>query len=937
MTRRSKNRTVVKNTRHKEKRHNIPPAEMEAVMADEIRSPMQAVYDRRNGDLDPQLVWLGKDSQDWHNLVVYAPPLYIQEKVQPKVLVDDLLRETATRKNEEPTKCVDLFDDFNGLPSKEASTEFYQHEANWANRMILGDSLHVMASLAEREYLRGRVQCVYMDPPYGIKFDSNFQWSTASREVKDGVISHITREPEVVKAFRDTWRDGIHSYMTYLRDRLTVSRDLLHKSGSIFVQIGDENVHRVRALMDEVFGHDNFVSQIIYRVKSPLPSKMLAKSSDYIIWYAKSKEDIKVRNLKIEKVLEKHPEFTLAVDENGEVCKRRDISNGASGYRYFTSQTAVSTGYTESCVYEYEVCGRTYRNPKGKSWRTHLDGMKRLERAGRLYPQKGALRYKYFYDDSLVEMISDVWADTSSPSDKSYVVETSDMVVQRCMLMTTDPGDLVIDPTCGSGTTAYTAEKWGRRWITIDTSRVALALARIRIMGAQFPYHIPYDSKEGVKKEAEIQGIAPSPEHLEYVSREGHQPDIRKGFVYERVPHITLRSIANNQKIDDLWNAQQNTMEKLRQKLNDMLGTSWNEWEIPNSSVEGWSDQICDIHKQWLSCKISRQQEIDKAIAMNADLIFLYDKPYQDNSTVRVAGPFTVESLSPHRVLAVDFDDELIEMPGSRVATGSPMAAGEKDFICMVIENLLISGVQQIDKKNKINFSSVNPWPGKLISADGRYKHEGSSSESRAAIFVGAEFGTVQRSDLVAAAKECAEAGFNVLISCAFSYSAQCSDLKNLGSVRILRARMNPDLHMADSLKNTGTANLFVVFGEPDIRIVEDGEKIKVKIKGIDVFKPQTGEVESCGPEGVACWFIDTNYNEESFFVRQAYFLEASTEPYKALKRAMKSEIDSDAWSSLRSDISRSFDRPTTNRIAVKVINHLGDEVMKVLKVRSNN
>src|SRR5438067_10216069 len=281
--------------RHKDKRRNIPTAELEPVMDEKDTTPIRLAYERRNRDLDPQLVWRGKDEQDWSDLIVQAPPLYIQEKVHPKVLIDDLLRQSKQRREEASPPMPDLFADFNGLPDKEATTEFYQHDANWSNRMILGDSLSVMASLAEREGLRGQIQCIYIDPPYGIKFNSNFQWSTTSRDVKDGSKDHITREPEQVRAFRDTWRDGIHSYLTYLRDRLTVARDLLHESGSIFVQIGDEIVHRVRAVMDEIFADGNFVSQIVYRTTTGKASAALDSTRDFVLWYAKDLQSLKYR------------------------------------------------------------------------------------------------------------------------------------------------------------------------------------------------------------------------------------------------------------------------------------------------------------------------------------------------------------------------------------------------------------------------------------------------------------------------------------------------------------------------------------------------------------------------------------------------------------------------------------------------------------------
>lgn len=906
-------------------RKNIPTAEYQSVMAEEERSPIRVAYEHRNRDLDPQLVWRGKDEQDWSDLVVSAPPLYIQEKVHPKVLVDDLMQRTQDRQDEQ----LDLFADFNGLPDEVTGTDFYQHNANWANRMILGDSLQVMASLAEREGLRGKVQCIYIDPPYGIKFNSNFQWSTTSRDVKDGKVDQITREPEQVKAFRDTWRDGIHSYLTYLRDRLTVARDLLTDSGSIFVQIGDENVHRVRTLMDEVFGEENFVSQIGVR-KTATPSALLDDNFYYVVWCAKNKEKVKVRAILLDKPVDEWVSETrggswglrytkvdhrpLSADE------RNNPKSIPEGEIYALSKTN-SAGPSQSDQ-KFIFQGRIYFPGVAAHWKTSLLGMVRLMKADRFETRGGPPWMRKYHSDGAFKRMTNAWLDTSGKStERWYVVQTDSPVIQRCILMTTDPSDLVLDPTCGSGTTAYVAEQWGRRWITIDTSRVALALARARIMGARYPYYLLADSKPGQEKEAEISRSVPS-DKLTY-------GDIRQGFVYERVPHITLKSIANNAEIDTIWETFQARLEPLREALNAELGKTWEEWEIPREADESWSEQVKNLHSQWWEQRIARQQEIDASIAAKADQEFLYDKPYEDKNIVRVAGPFTVESLSPHRVLAVDQDDELID-PNS---TNPDRSSEEADFASVILENLKTAGVQQAHKEDKITFASITGWPGNYICSEGRYVESDSETEKRAGIFIGPEFGTVSRPDLISAAKEAGDAGFDVLIACAFSYAAHCAALTKLGRIPILKARMNADLHMADELKNTGAGNLFVIFGEPDIEITQaSDQQIQVKINGVDVFRPQSGEVESSGADGIACWFIDTDYNEESFFVRHAYFLGAS-DPYKSLKTTLKAEIDKAAWETLYSDTSRPFDKPTSGRIAVKVINHLGDEVMKVFSV----
>lgn len=872
-------------------RKNIPTAEYQALIAKQGEAT-RVTYPR-NRDLDPQLVWRGKDEQDWSDLVVNAPPLYIQEKVHPKALIDDLLRQTREQQHDAGDIATDLFSDFNGIPKGADKTEFYQHDQNWSNRMILGDSLQVMASLAEREGLRGKVQCIYFDPPYGIKFNSNFQWSTTSKEVKDGSTAHITREPEQVKAFRDTWRDGINSYLTYLRDRLAVARDLLADSGSLFVQIGDENVHRVRMLLDEVFGDSNFVAQLYFVTTSGRQDDTIDRLGNYVLWFAKDRSKIKYRQL-----------FTPKVDDGIEAAS--DMQ----------SQGVRTTG-----SFLVSAFGARFLPLAGNHWKAKEEGVQRLLKADRIKAMKSVIRYRRFSSDFPVSALGDVWTDTGGGAgqDKIYVVQTGSRVPTRCLLMTTDPGDLVLDPTCGSGTTATVAEQYGRRWITIDTSRVALALARTRVMGARYPFYLLADSREGQLKKSEITRTAPSTQPV--------NGSIRHGFVHERVPHITLKSIANNAEIDVIWQNWQGQLEPLRAELNSSLKQHWEEWQIPREADAKWPDATKQLHAAWWQARFARQQEIDKSIAAKAEFEDLYDKPYEDNKKVRVAGPFTVESLSPHRVLGVDENDELID---EVIEKKTGYVAG-RDFPSMILDNLKTAGVQQAAKADKIEFAALAAWPGKYICAEGSYTEGGTTR--RAAIFLGPEFGTVTRPDLVEAAREAAEAGFDVLIACAFNFEAHTTEFAKLGNVPVLKARMNADLHMADDLRKTDKANLFVVFGEPDITIIPAAQgRIQVKVNGVDVFDPSTGKVRSDGPDGIACWFIDTDYNQESFFVRHAYFLGAN-DPYKALKTTLKAEINAEAWESLHSDTSRAFDKPKSGRIAVKVINHLGDEVMKVFRV----
>ena len=721
-------------------------------------------------------------------------------------------------------------------------------------------------------------------------------------------------------------------------------------------------MHLLRSLLDEVFGPTNFVSQIIFSKTASATSEYLAGTYDVLLFYAKSREHLKYRKtLTLKEVggagggaykrlmLEDLSERSLT---NEEIAGLRSLPNHSRVFRIdnLTSQSiGRDKGEGAASWFPVEFEGRVLRPSEKVRWKTNQVGMRRLLCAARLSATERGLYYVRFFDDFAAFPEDNVWSDTGIAgfaSEKRYVVETSEKVVQRCVMMTTDPGDLVLDPTCGSGTTAYVAEQWGRRWITIDTSRVALALARARIMGARYPYFLLADSRDGQMREAEITRSAPSSQPA--------RGDLRHGFVYERVPHITLKSIATNAEIDVIWDKWQETLEPLRTSLNGALNTTWEEWDIPRDADTKWSESVKKLHAEWWKARIARQNVIDASIAAKAEFEYLYDKPYEDKKKVRVAGPFTVESLSPHRVLGVDENDELID----NIADGRTGYEAKRDFPTMILENLRVAGVQQADKASRITFTALTPWPGEYICADGRYlegkseegrvkgeKKQGESdsfhsspftlhpSEKRAAIFIGPEFGTVSRPDLVTAAREAGDADFDVLIACAFNYEAHATEFAKLGRIPVLKARMNADLHMAEDLKSTGKGNLFVIFGEPDIEILSaDGGQVQVKVKGIDVFDPRTGEVRSDGPDGIACWFIDTDYNEESFFVRHAYFL-GQNDPYKSLKTTLKAEINEEAWATLNSDMSRPFPKPESGRIAVKVINHLGDEVMKVFRI----
>ncbi len=884
--------TAVESTQHADTRVNIPTGELADFVADAEKQPTSVLYPR-DPTLDPQLVWKGKDEQDLAEyLEVAAVPVYIQEKVDPRGLVENL-RQTADADTEEPE--LTLFDDFDGLEFDQL-VDFYAHEGNWSNRLILGDALLVMNSLAEKESLRGKVQMIYVDPPYGIKFGSNWQVSTRKREVSDGKDVDVTRQPEQIKAFRDTWELGIHSYLSYLRDRLTVARELLTESGSCFVQIGDENVHRVRALMDEVFGEENFVSLITVKktatAGSPgIRTEVLSAVSDYLVWYCRDRSRVKYRPLFDPRQGFDWVNYDFVLQPDGDTRRvTAEEKTGqtplAEGERVYRRSPLTSASSPESARFPVEFGGRSYLPGKG-GWKTNRSGLERLAAADRLEAYGTTLAFRRFADDFPYFPLVNLWTDTARggySGENIYVVQTSTKVVQRCMLMTTDPGDLVLDPTCGSGTTAYVAEQWGRRWITIDTSRVALALARTRLMCARFPYYLLADSPEGAGREAELTGSAPV--------GNGFKGDVRRGFVYKRVPHITLKSIAQNPDIR-----------------------------------EGMS-----------------REEIDAAIARHSESELLVDQPYEERNKIRVTGRFTVESLSPHRVL----DEERPPPTGTEVAAAA--GADSPTFEQTIHDNLRKAGVHNTFKGEEIRFDRLDLYAGTWIQAEGEFT-DADGEARRVAISLGPEHGTVGPDHIKEAAKEAMRgAGFDLLVVCGFAFDphsgetarefapegdgfAVAAEERRLGKLRVLLARMNPDLAMGgDLLKKTGAGNLFMVFGEPDVDIRATDGEIEIEVRGVDVYDPTTGEVRSGTTDDIACWFIDTNYNGESFFVRHAYFTGAS-DPYAQLKRALRADIDDEAWASLYSAVSRPFPAPETGKIAVKVINHYGDEVLQVYEV----
>ncbi|WP_254665811.1 site-specific DNA-methyltransferase [Streptomyces sp. WMMB 322] len=861
---------------------------------------------KRDFAKDPQLVWKGKDEQDRQALEVPAPPIFRQEQIEPRYLIKQLMDETKRRESggsedaEEEFSLfgADFFED--GIPDELDKVDWYKHQMNWTNRMVLGDSLQVMASLAERENLRGKVQMVYIDPPYGIKFGSNWQARVDISRVRDGNLGDASREVEQIKAFRDTWDMGINSYLAYLRDRLFVARDLLSSSGSVFVQIGDENVHLVRCLLDEVFGEENFASLITYKTTSGAGSfsggtNTLPSVANYILWYAKDLQQAKYRPIYRRKTTVGDDAYVYVEEPDGTRRRmtRTERDTGEVVGRIFRKgpTTSQTTRVGQTTVFPVEIPEGVFRPSKG-GWKTNKAGMQKLKWANRLTGAGKTLYYIRYYEDFPVSTFSNFWDDTTIAGfgdAKVYVVQTTAKVIERCMLMSTDPGDLVLDPTCGSGTSAYVAEQYGRRWITVDSSRVAIAVARHRLMGAKYPAYFLADSPEGKAKEASLS--------QQPLDRSPSKHDVRHGFVYERVPHITLKSIANNPDIE---------------------------------------------------AGMTRDQ-IDKAIKRHAEFETLFDRPYENKNAVRVAGPFTVESLSPHR--SISFDQEV---PASeKAAEMMPSGASYEETI---LEHVKKAGVQNGYRNERLEFESVEPVSGRILTAVGIRKAAEEGTPSRVGIALGPEYGTVDSLFIKNAAREALRFGeIDLLLILGFAFGANATEAtneinqergefsviqeRNVGKMTVLNVRMNPDLAMGDELANTGTGNLFTVFGEPDIEVTETSDgRLVAEIKGLDIYNPTTGDVRAEGPDDIMMWSIDTDYDAEAFIVRHVYFSgengkSTGLNPYERLGKALKGQIDDEALATLFTTKSRPFPKPDSGRIAVKVVNYLGDEVLKAIEV----
>lgn len=870
-----KNRPV-SSIKHDDKRVAIPDSahqgeEQMAISGQAQESEYDIFKNSLKRGVDPQLYWLGKYKNDDEDSPEYMSQLrtdirslYKHEDIRPEAIIDSLY-ELHEHKTESAKMQLDLFgdSDFEQEDELERLAGYYKHSDNWQNRLIQGDSLLVMNSLLNREGMKGQVQCIYLDPPYGIKYGSNWQMKLNDKTVTDGKDSNISGEPEMIKAYRDTWDLGIHSYLSYLRDRLVLARELLNQRGSCFVQISDDNVHIVRSLLDEVFGSENFVSQIIYAKTSGATANTLGSVADYILWYAKDVDSVKYNKLLmpkeyggegsdaykyIELVDGRRMSISKWEEETGSVFNYNKRPKGSRVFRLgdLTSQTG-----SDSIRFPIEFNGKSYYCPGVRGWRTNKVGIEKLIKLNRIEASKNTLGYVLYLDDFPMQYLNNMWDDTSSTlgAEKLYVVQSGIKPIQRCILMTTDPGDLVLDPTCGSGTTAYVSEQWGRRWITIDTSRIALNIAKKRLTTALFPYYKTYDESEN--------------------------PNIRRGFVYKKVPHITLKALANDLPFDEET---------------------------------------------------------------------LYDQPEEDKKRIRVSGPFTVETLQSLDV-------------------SSPESMNDKQndydeyalFTERIFNNLKANGIRNGVKQEQAVMHSMEHLDEPYLNAKGYYKTE-DEKEHCVYFMIGPKFGTVSKhavNEAVRAFRQhLDESNWLVILGFSFEDSIESGENKdyNFGTFQVSKVRMSDDLLQDGLTKKDKKAGSFIIIGEPDISLVNDGGgKCHVEIKGMDMYDPIQDEVKARNVNDIAYWEMDDNYTGGLFKVRSIHFCGGDKKDFSAWRkgldtiakdlakkkaeRTLRLEFNDEIWDTLYDFKSEPIDYEKGKKIAVRVVSQFGEEATKVLEM----
>jgi adenine-specific DNA-methyltransferase len=878
----------------------------------------------------PYLTWTGKAERT--SFQVDTVSLHVHERVDPATILAAAARRLKGKDAPAQWRQPDLFAaPFENLPLRQA-LDFYHHEKGWSNRLVSGDSLLVMNSLLTKESMGGKVQMIYIDPPYGIKYGSNFQPFTNKRDVKDRSDEDLTQEPEMIKAFRDTWELGIHSYLTYLRDRLVLARDLLHESGSVFVQISEENVHLVRNMMDEVFGSGNFVSQIIFKKTTSSSADSLSVVADHLIWFAKDRDHLKYRPLYQEKVAGEAgaTDYGYAQAKNG--SRRSSKASDTSDVRLFTlsditSQRPAQGGDVRAFAFE----GKDV-SPGAGTFKTDLTGLKRLSKSNRLYSRTNSMRYVRFFEDFPVFPFTNVWDDTiiGHNADKIYIVQTFGKVVERCLLMTTDPGDLVLDPTCGSGTTAFVAEKWGRRWITCDTSRVAITLAKQRLMTASFDYFALRYPHEGLKG----------------------------GFDYETVPHITLKSIANNPDIDTIHPEDHPKITAALTALNAALttapplpfrpaqgvrkgkpvsfrdGDTLHEWEVPfdwpldKDDKPLWPAAARATFDAFHTARQAMQRRMDASIQAHAEQETLYDKPRIDRNRLRITGPFSVEAVPAPTVLSLDDSLPPVE------ANDSIARTGETSRQSLWRDELLKTGVRAKGGA-RLTFAEFETLPGlRHVHASGSLTDTG----ERVVVSFGPEHAALEQRqvELALTEAETLRPAPKFILFCAFTFDPEAAkdiDEVNWPGVTLLKAQMNTDLLTEDLKKARSSNQSFWLMGQPDVELRKRKDGMwEVEVNGFDYFDPRAGDLVSGGKKQIAMWSLDTDYDQRSLMPHQVFFPMADAKGgWNRLKATVRSELDEDLLEQFHGTVSLPFEAGDNRRIAVKIVDDRGIESLKIM------
>lgn len=884
---------------HKDKqRLNNPPVGLVDAETDKETGKKEYAYDPH---LDPQLIWAGKAERTTFEVPTVS--LHVHERIEPRTIIE------VVRKKYGPQQ-GSFFGMWEENPPLREAIEFYKHPHGWSNRLIAGDSLQVMNSLLEKEGMAGKVQMIYIDPPYGIRYGSNFQPFVNKRDVKDGKDEDLTAEPEMIKAFRDTWELGIHSYLTYLKDRFLLAKDLLSDTGSLFLQIGEENVHIVRTILDEVFGKNNCCGLICFVTTGGVKQKLLANRCNFLIWYAKDIEKVKYRQLYSKKSFEEGTATTYTWLElsNGQrrglnIKEKKFPSLLPKEAKPYRASNITTQG---NPVFSFEYQGKKY----DQAWKTTKEGLKRLSYANRFHIAKNSLSYVNYLSDFTILEVNKLWTDTflgSFGEEKIFVVQTGSKTIERALLMTTDPGDLVLDPTCGSGTTAYCAEKLGRRWITCDTSRVAIALAKQRVMTALYDYYEFAHPDEGISS----------------------------GFKYENVPHITLKSIAHNEEIDEIYEKHHPEIEKTLNELHKAANKRMKEWEVPHELDSKWPKEAKRPFESFWSFKRKMQDDMDKSIQKNADLEVLYDQPFIDKSKARVTGPFTVEAV-PSPVVK-----PLSEVEKGQEADESIARSGETLRQSEWRDELLKTGIRAKGGK-MIDFSRVEPLPGTTwLHANAETK---GAEPERLVISFGPENAPLEQRQVERAIEEARTLvpKPKIIAFASFHFDPEAAkdiDETDWPGVTLLKVQMNTDLLTEDLKKKRSSNESFWLIGQPDVKLTKlakdkDKGKYQVEVLGFDYYNPVSGMIESGGKDKIAMWMLDTDYDGRSLFPRQFFFpMAGPNEGWGRLARNLKAEIDQEMIEAYRGTVSLPFEPGDNKRIAVKIVDDRGIESLKIIGI----